>query len=238
MRKKRLAELVIMTMLGITACGGGASTSSSTGTVESLPAVESSISQETESIIDSIDSGAPESGEENLGAEETDTQFIGIDEEGKFSITEVISSAEEIIVPDNINGVVVGKIKKEAFAELNCKKIVIPDSVTSIGKCAFINCRELEEVQLGKGLVSIGSMAFQNCPKLKSIEFAEGLVTIKGTLFLGCDVLEDVIVPETAIDIEDGIGNIKTCPNLVIVTPAGSVAEEVALSQGIPVRHR
>ena len=30
MRKKRLAELVIMTMLGITACGGGASTSSKT----------------------------------------------------------------------------------------------------------------------------------------------------------------------------------------------------------------
>ncbi len=237
--KKGMAVLLIGAItIGITACGGGGTTASSVvESVESAPAVESLVTQEVESMTESIESKTQNIESEKTVAGEAETQFVGIDEDGMFSITDVISDADEIIVPDNINGVTVGKIKKEAFAELNCKKIVIPDSVISIGKCAFINCVNLESIELGSGVTSVGSMAFQSCLKLKKVSFAEGLTTIKGTLFYDCGALEEAYIPASATDIEAGLANSETCPNLVIVTPAGSRAEEVAKSQGVPVRN-
>ena len=52
--------------------------------------------------------------------------------------------------------------------------MVIPNSVTTIGKKAFYGCSNLENAVIGSGVTSIGSQAFYSCTNLRNI-------TSKGT---------------------------------------------------------
>ena len=167
-----------------------------------------------------------------------ETKFNGTVEDGVFCITGVESDAEEIIVPSQINGVTVGKIKKNAFYNLKCKKITIPDSVTYIGENAFFCCSDLEQIGLGKGLKSIGLGAFSGCLALKSVTFPEGMETIENPLFINNDELEEVFIPASVVNLPERIASNKTCPKIVIVTPAGSKAEAAAKGQGLTVRNK
>jgi len=48
-------------------------------------------------------------------------------------------------------------------------EIIIPNSVTSIGEYAFVDCRDLEYVTIGSSVTSIGVQAFANCSSLSSV---------------------------------------------------------------------
>ena len=50
-----------------------------------------------------------------------------------------------------------------------CKKIVIPEGITTIYISAFINCRYLEEVILPETLTTLRYGAFYGCSSLKKI---------------------------------------------------------------------
>lgn len=54
----------------------------------------------------------------------------------------------------------------------NLISVIIPDSVTSIGYCAFGYCSHLTSVTIGKGLTSIGGYAFENCNGLVNVTYA------------------------------------------------------------------
>lgn len=45
----------------------------------------------------------------------------------------------------------------------------LPDAIEKIGVFAFYNCRKLQEVSMGAGLVSLGSDAFMNCRALERV---------------------------------------------------------------------
>lgn len=53
----------------------------------------------------------------------------------------------------------------------NIKKIVIPDSVISIGSWAFSGCNNLTSVVIPNSVTKIRNYAFQYCRKLKSLIF-------------------------------------------------------------------
>ena len=50
-----------------------------------------------------------------------------------------------------------------------CKTSVIPDSVTKIGSCAFINQQYLTSIKIPDSITSIGSQAFYGCTRLSEI---------------------------------------------------------------------
>ena len=50
-----------------------------------------------------------------------------------------------------------------------CKNTIIPNTVTSIGFCAFINSLELKEIAIPSSVTSIGSRAFRGCPSLLDV---------------------------------------------------------------------
>ena len=50
------------------------------------------------------------------------------------------------------------------------KKIECTDTLTKINKQAFLNCINLEEVEIGKSIVEIDDWAFYGCNSLKIIK--------------------------------------------------------------------
>lgn len=104
---------------------------------------------------------------------------------------------EELILPPSVTSI--GKHAFEYCSSL--KKIELPNSITSIGDDAFYNCSDLEAIALPKTLTSIGSSAFEGCNSLVSIEIPEGVKEIKGGTFYWCRNLKNIKLPETLTEI-------------------------------------
>lgn len=155
--------------------------------------------------------------------------------DGTCTVSLCSSEANIIDVPQTIYDLTVVGINQFAFNQSNAQKIKLPDTVKFIESYAFTGCENLVEVSLGAGLERAGEMIFNECPCLESVSFPEGMTTMEQMTFGFCDALGEVFIPETVTDIPDGIAIIEMCPNIVIVTPAGSQAEEVALEYGLPV---
>lgn len=111
-------------------------------------------------------------------------------------ITGCDKSAEEIVIPDTIEGLPVTVIDWYAFENCNkLKSVTIPDTVTHISRFAFAHCISLETVNMPKSLYAIEQYAFFDCPKLKGINFPENLSVIEQRAFCGCDSVTEVTIP-------------------------------------------
>ena len=66
-----------------------------------------------------------------------------------------IAGGLDVFIPSTIGGVAVEHIGFDAFLEKYLTSVIIPDSVTSIGDCAFRN-NQLTSITIGAG-VDIGS---------------------------------------------------------------------------------
>ena len=64
--------------------------------------------------------------------------------------------------------------------------VTLPNSVQTIGKCAFENCKYLEEVSFGTGIEEIGGSAFAGDERIYSVTcYADVMPTIYETTFSG-----------------------------------------------------
>lgn len=100
-----------------------------------------------------------------------DFEYAIID--GSASIVYCTSTSYLVTVPSEIDGYAVTSIYKYAFEGCSAGKIVIPDSVTSIGKGAFSSV--LQVLELPGTLQSIdGEEQFLFCSQLQEINVSEG----------------------------------------------------------------
>ena len=109
-----------------------------------------------------------------------------------------------------------------AFAWYAGTSFVIPDSVTSIGDCAFYGCSGLQSVTIGNGVTSIGNNAFEGCINLIQKDNGVGYVEkwvvdcdssvtganirsdtvgIADSAFSGCKTLKSVTIPDSVTSI-------------------------------------
>ena len=117
--------------------------------------------------------------------------------ENTIAITDYNGYDTEVTIPSKIDGYTVTGV--EDMDTSNIKKIVMPDTVTYIGKCAFGDYDDsvpLEEIVLSKNLKTIGSSAFRNCYDLKSIDIPTSVTEIEDRAFLGCYSLKNLSVSQ------------------------------------------
>ena len=126
----------------------------------------------------------------------------------------------EIVVPSTYLGyAVVGFLEREtdyggvegAFqGRSNITKITLPDTIKTIGKCAFYECVSLESIVIPEGVTLIGEAAFAGCKNLESITIPSSVTTIGSSAFNGCNLTYNIY------DNAKYLGN-ETNPYVVLV---------------------
>ena len=90
--------------------------------------------------------------------------------------------------------------------------LVIPNTVTSIGKYAFYGCSGLTSVAIPNSVTSIGYCAFSGCSGLSSVTIPDSVTSIGSSAFYGCSGLTLVTIPNSVTSI--GKSAFSGCTNL------------------------
>lgn len=83
------------------------------------------------------------------------------------------------------------------------ESITIPKGVTNIGNRAFYDCSSLTDVQLPTGLTYLASYCFYNCTSMTSITLPESVTSIGEAAFKGCSNLQNISLSKSLISIGD-----------------------------------
>lgn len=91
----------------------------------------------------------------------------------------------------------VTSIGQYAFYCCKITGVSIPNSVTTIEKSAFSNCRELTSITIPNSVTSIGERVFQNCTALTSVIIPKNsvLTAIPNYAFYGCTAIQKMQLP-------------------------------------------
>lgn len=133
--------------------------------------------------------------------------------------------AESFTVPQGTTA-----IADYAFYNAKLSSITLPESLQTIGSCAFDSARKLKTIQIPDGVTSIGEAAFRFCESLTSVQLPQGLAAIAPQTFYDCDKLKEINIPAGVTSI--GTEAFRFCPALKeIVIPEGvTVIPEAAFA--------
>lgn len=101
----------------------------------------------------------------------------------------------DIVIPEKVvyndaSYTVVG-IEEQAFRGSSITSLIMPNTITTIGKSCFCYCYNLNPVILSENISELPSESFYECA-IKSIDFPEGLKTIREKAFKRCYSLRSV----------------------------------------------
>lgn len=149
------------------------------------------------------------------------------------------TNVKHIVMPNSVK-----KISERAFAYSDVKSINFSDSLTKIGKQAFIGCKNLEEIVLPDTLECVGENAFEDCKMITKVNIPKNMTVIGSRAFAGLSKITEIRIPGTVkmvdedafyscdslekIIIEDGVESISYaglgyCENLNSVVIPSSV---------------
>jgi hypothetical protein len=78
----------------------------------------------------------------------------------------------------------------------------IPSTVSTIGRAAFFECRELTSISIPSSVTSINSFAFNSCSKLASINIPSSVTQIRDNTFEECSALSSIVIPNSITSID------------------------------------
>ena len=178
-------------------------------------------------------------------------------EDGSLVITGYKGDETEVVVPSRIGKALVTEIGAETFspraqrikneaARETITKIIIPDTVETVGNSAFAWCKNLTEIVLPDSITSFGSRVFLSCVSLKELKLPknmkgtirwhffgecisikklcipEGVTRITEFSFLGCDSLAELHCTSGLLDLESS--SLEACSNVTVFAPEDSYA--------------
>lgn len=143
-----------------------------------------------------------------------------------------------VYVPAKYNGKDVTEILNMAFESCSfITKIVLPDTIHTIGGYAFRDCINLNQITMPDSVDYIGDYAFWGCVNLSSIIIPSGVTELSYGLFDGCTALRNISLPSSLSYIDtyafSGCSSLGTIIIPDNVTGIGSSAFENCTSLGI-----
>ena len=121
---------------------------------------------------------------QNLFTEKNGCRYVGDAQNPYAILIKVTDSGSGFAI--NENTLIIGN---NAFDSSSITSIQIPDSVFAIGDEAFIRCKKLKQITLGKGVRFIGERAFSECAALTEITLPDSVVTLGVYSFYKCTSL-------------------------------------------------
>ncbi len=112
-----------------------------------------------------------------------------------YAMFRYCEALKSVTIPD---GVVT--IEDDAFFGSGLTDVIIPDSVTSIGKTAFSSCTSLTSIKLPSALGEIPEKMFWHCSALTSVEIPKSVTEIGVSAFSNTG-LTSVTIPENVAKI-------------------------------------
>ena len=144
---------------------------------------------------------------------------VGLDyklnEDGQsYSVSGIGDCTDRILVISPVyNELPVTKIDNGAFyGRKNLTRVVIPDSVVSIGDFAFNYCISLTDIEIPDGVTSIGRNAFDYCRGLTKIVIPDSVVSIGSSAFYECKYIRDVYISDLDVWCNIPFGNQYSSP--------------------------
>jgi hypothetical protein len=107
----------------------------------------------------------------------------------------------------NFSGIDGVLFNKEQTKLIHCPTLktgsyIIPSSVVSIEKYAFMHCYRLESVSISSSVIFIGDNAFSQCLALKTVSISSSVTSIGVSAFHSCKGLLDLTIPLSVARIE------------------------------------
>jgi hypothetical protein len=132
-------------------------------------------------------------------------EFLFIESGREITITSFSDQgnpdAALLVLPARINGLPVKTIGNGAFKYARTISVTIPDSVTTIGDYAFLQCRKMISVTIPDSVTAIGFRAFSGCTSLNSVYMSNPTPPTLGMeAFLKNDDGRQFYVPSGSVD--------------------------------------
>ncbi len=132
-------------------------------------------------------------------------EVTAIDE---FAFDEDVTSVHSVYIPDTVTS-----ISRCAFEGCpNLETVRLPQGLTTLETCLFSDCTNLKSIHIPDTVKSIGECVFYNCSSLTSVTVPNSVEKIDNCAFFGCHSLKEIHLPETLNDI--GQYAFKECENL------------------------
>ena len=164
----------------------------------------------------------------------TITKFLGpVDSEGNVDSTN--NGPYNITIPDKLGGCPVNGLGESSFStehfdsplydihHTKIQSVTIPESVTSIGRAAFMNCTGLTSLTIKGVATSIGAVAFSSCASLTSLSLVGSFQTIGDHAFASCTSLTSLSLTGDVQKIGDYA--FANCTSLTSLSLTGNVQE-------------
>jgi len=132
--------------------------------------------------------------------------FTAINNDKEYSVAKGTVTSGEVVIPSSYNKLPVTEITLNAFNGTQITAVTIPNSVKTIGGNAFLDCKVLAKVTIGKGVTSIGAGAFARTG-ITAVTIPDSVTSIGNNAFLDCAGLKSVTIwvdSSTLVSIGDG----------------------------------
>ena len=131
-----------------------------------------------------------------------DADFTGAVLENGYYITGYNGNAEQLMIPESLDGETVVGIDTLAFSSCETmREVVFSSQIKTVSEKAFYGSKNLERVVLNDGLDLIERDAFSDCPNLKEVVLPNTVSKIENSAFARCANLSEIVLPESIKEI-------------------------------------
>ncbi|MBQ9887601.1 MAG: leucine-rich repeat protein [Lachnospiraceae bacterium] len=120
-------------------------------------------------------------------------------------------NSSNLVIPYGVTA-----IGENAFKGSGLINVEIPDSVTSIGSWAFMNCKNLSSIEIPDSVTSLGKVVFYGCINMKSITIPNTITSLGYSFLYNCKSLTNVEIPDSVTNI--GPNAFEYCSGLTEIT--------------------